>query len=84
MTPLDLEAIEARLRAATPGPWAAVWLSEALKVAHRHAMPWFADDAPESYRPSKEADAALISHAPTDIASLLAEVRRLRALLDSI
>lgn len=56
--PLDLDAIEARLAAATPGPWK-IHLSDEDEDA---------------------GNAALIAHAPADLARLVAEVRRLRRL----
>jgi hypothetical protein len=81
--PLDLAAIEARLKAATPGPWG--YKAGFLK----HYV--FSLDAQEDFGISLQelhwndghevpaaANAQFIANAPTDIAALIAEVRRLR------
>ena len=84
---LDLDAIKARLAAATPGPW---WsdsgdpLSTNMAVAViggwqvQASRPFVGDRV----TPAKD-DADLIAHAPTDLAALVAEVERLREELDS-
>lgn len=92
----DLKAIEARLVAATPGPWEervgigwappyVVWVRceerrsvmsgeiENMRIASIIA------ECNSATIPNA-ANAAFIAHAPEDIAALLAEVRRLRAL----
>jgi hypothetical protein len=70
MTTPDLKAIEERLAAATPGPWDA-WLNQVRVAAHRSSVAsCAAKNGPE--------DATFIASAPTDIAALIAEVRRLR------
>lgn len=76
MTPADIAAIEARLSAATPGPWF-------------HDLQFLQVAAPDPRGGScryitaeggpTDPDADLIAHAPADIAALLAEVRRLTA-----
>lgn len=83
MTPADIAAIEARLSAATPGPWG--WVSrgshDALCAADG-AVVHSDGSAAGEYGPDIDVngpDANLIAHAPTDIAALLAEVRRLTA-----
>lgn len=91
MTTLDLDAIEARLAAATPGPWRAYtkerhdslfglpddtaysWVT----VSHDDEIIGELFDDATGHRGSL--DAAFIAAAPTDIAALIAEVRRLRA-----
>lgn len=81
MTEEELKAIEARLQAATPGPWSDFcesgdWWIETM-----------ADDGSPGglvvcdANDMDAADMALIAAAPTDIAALIAEVRRLRALM---
>lgn len=81
MTPTDIAAIEARLSAATPGPWG--WVSrgshDALCAADG-AVVHSDGSAAGEYGPDIDVsgpDANLIAHAPTDIADLLAEVRTL-------
>lgn len=65
MTPEQLDAIEARANAATPGPWT---------LDHP-------DDGTEITGPDStvtELDIQFIIHARTDIPALIAEIRRLR------
>jgi len=75
MTPDPLLAIEARLKAATPGPWE----KEIAGIKGDRFMaatgPWYSINA---RRDRIDEDADFIAHAPTDIATLLALVRRLR------
>ena len=85
--PLDLAPIRARLEAATPGPWSeAGSVPRAIVAAHNAdinllSLYTFGDgDGPYAVVASQD-DAALIAHAPTDIAALLAEVERLQALV---
>jgi len=76
--PLDLAPIEARLKAATPGPWRWVAVSGGWDGVA-------AEGGPDICRLSLNlgANAILIAHAPTDIAALVAEVRRLQAALQT-
>ena len=87
MSALDLAGIEARLKAATPGPWS---------VKHRHCMHEPPDDEscglgleivgpPEASNRGqfyRGADAVFIAHAPSDVAVLLEAVKALRAALE--
>lgn len=80
--PLDLKPIEARLAAASEGPWQAeqeqlgarskpvhiIW-SKAHVVARCGSIGM----------PKAQEDTDLIAHAPTDLAALIQEVERLRA-----
>lgn len=69
---IDLDAIEGRLAAATPGPW---YLDESLRGVEATT-----DGFPvEVVTWTTHADAVLIAHAPGDIAALVEEVGRLRA-----
>jgi hypothetical protein len=78
---LDLDAIEARAKAATPGPWEG---STQTGVAGGG----FLAQVFEGYgmtlaiatmeRPNGTANAAFIAAARTDVPALIAEVRRLR------
>jgi hypothetical protein len=86
MTDDELAAIDARLQAATPGPWEV--------KSHRFAKYLYIDailappapdgqqvrivETDEGCGPPSPADAELIAHAPTDLAALVAEVRRLQ------
>lgn len=85
MAPEQLAEIEARLKAATPGPWIP-------HFRYKPGHPWEGCDIEagderwaakvhtgrdaDSYA-RDAANARFIAHAPTDIAALLAEVRRL-------
>lgn len=80
---LDLDALKARLAAATQGPWrrdgnhrakvrGADGDTLARVVPESSDEPWSATD---------EANADLIAHAPGDLAALVAEVERLRDLV---
>lgn len=82
---LDLDAIEARAEAATPGPWGTVddgsLMAPYVSVA--------CDDGPIITCPEchtagggRRADAKFIARTRTDVPALVAEVRRLRAMLD--
>jgi flavin-dependent dehydrogenase len=81
---IDLEAIKARLSAATPGPWRRDGNHRA-KVRGgdgdtlTRVVPESSD---EPWSPTDEANADLIAHAPGDIAALIAEVERLREVND--
>lgn len=70
MSPEELAKIETRLKAATPGRWAV----DALRVVRGTTV---VCTLPLNYRGPAPADADFIAHAPSDIAALLAEVRRL-------
>ena len=59
---IDLEAIEARVKAASEGPW--------------YEEGWFTEDEDGDYVEIEPADAVFISHAREDIPALLAEVKR--------
>jgi hypothetical protein len=81
MTEDDLKAIEARAQAATEGPWRAVydgsstWSIGPDDDPQGRAACWASD------RFGKKADIEFLTAARTDIPALVAEVRRLRALL---
>lgn len=70
----NLEPIKARLAAATPGPWYFTNDAGPTHVAEVSAL----YVRPEAPLRSPMADAALIAHAPADLAALIAEVERLR------
>jgi hypothetical protein len=83
MTP-DLEAIKARLAAATPGPWIYdEWYGTedggwAAIGPHHEAGEGECDEPDGEPHERAKRDGALIAHAPTDLAALVAEVERLR------
>lgn len=90
---LDLEAIEARANAATEGPWEAD-NTEVMQHWSR-PEPWQPIATNEvacmayCYGGSargieNEADAEFIAHAREDVPALIAEVRRLRAAVESV
>lgn len=76
----ELDAIEARANAATPGPWA----SETRTVDHGNGVDdwhFLVMSDGESVHTIGIDDAAFIAAARADVPALVAEVRRLRALL---
>lgn len=86
-----LAEIEARLRAATPGPWRAklartkLYISSDLQpVVELSVAPprVFEREVRDERTRRVRADADLIAHAPADLADLLAEVRHLQLCLD--
>ena len=89
LTDKYLSEIEARAKAATPGPWQyhRTWQDDrhrAMYVMHgytgrasKHDNPWIADLADDNNE-----DAEFIAHAREDIPALLAEIRRLQAELE--
>ena len=78
---LDLDAIRVRADGATPGPW------EFVVVADREgkrtvlsiggAKGWTPHELPDSA-------ATFIAHARTDVPALVAEVKRLRRIVDDV
>lgn len=80
---LDLEAIKARLAAATPGPWRAVEMTHYGEPGTGFGwvaggkQPCGAIMGEESGGAGMLEDAVFIAHAPEDIAALVAEVERL-------
>ena len=87
MTPERLAEIQARLAAATPGPWGVIettgeWfhigchLPDSLPVAKVHSV-----HSGYGNKGEPSANAALIANAPTDLAALLAYVEQLEGLL---
>jgi hypothetical protein len=87
LTQAELAAIEARLRAATPGPW---YASNALNE-YAPFCDIVAQDANESWVCEKYSildgikteDCEFIAHARADIPALLAHVRELQTQLDA-
>lgn len=90
MAELDLEPIKERLAAATPGPWR-VWRDPDPTNVRATAVEtaWCYGDIEgdteliTDYLPT-DADAELIANAPEDIATLVAEVERLRGQIDAV
>lgn len=77
---IDLDAIEARLKAATPGPWQRG--SHYDVVTSSRSEGWLVADCGTADSPDEaSANVAFIAHAAADIARLLAEVRRLHQLV---
>src|SRR5688572_5188527 len=85
---LDIEGIEARAKAATPGPWF-VGTSCSWRRILREGddagviVPTIARDGHPDLS-ANMADLEFAAHARTDIHALVAEVRKLRAALQSI
>ena len=77
ITETELDAIEARANAATPGPWdepgfSALDAYDARSMVHAH------EDAPR-FSVLDACDARFVAHARTDVPRLIAEVRRLQS-----
>lgn len=72
---VDLDAIEARANAATPGPWGHYSTGSYVYATRTKVCqledPWIANG-------NQRNDAAFIAHAREDVPALIAEVRRLR------
>lgn len=78
MTPTELDAIRARLATVDPGtlPWTEDAVFSLLDYADAAEGAWDEGSVP------KEEAAGFVTHAPADIAALLAEVARLQRSLD--
>jgi hypothetical protein len=77
VTEQELEAIEARVRATTPGPWSSIIEGRDQDSGESFIM----TDGEDIYvRGGSEADQEFIAHARQDIPRLIAEIRRLRAI----
>ena len=79
MTELYLDAIEARLRAATPGPWSAEYSREQGNCVIPHDAQSTREAVCVTRLYNQAADAEFIARAPEDIAALVAAVRTLTA-----
>jgi hypothetical protein len=77
MTDEELQAIEARANAATPGPWE-VFAEREVSTEHKALMGCTHDGDGVFY---EREDAEFVAHARADIPALVAEVRRLRGAL---
>lgn len=78
---LDTAAIEARLAAATPGPWTLRYDGWTIRDSRGNRQIAHTYGRDGSLVEQQVNDADLIAHAPTDIRALLDEVERLRAAL---
>lgn len=87
-TESDLEAIEARCAAASPGPWTSFVEGRDHMSGDDFIRVGESDDEPDMYvsragagsvRPASAADLDFIAAARQDVPALIAEVRRLRA-----
>lgn len=93
MTDEELKAIERRTNAATPGPWYArcgpAWaVVESSKDVPEFMIGCFVggregDDGNHNDMQRANVDVRFVAHARDDVPTLLAEVRRLRAELES-
>ena len=85
---IDIEAIKARLAAATPGPWEWSVRPKRHMLIHRFSerghltvLETEGESEHAEYPCANDADRDFIEHAPSDITALVAEVERLRAAL---
>jgi hypothetical protein len=81
--PLDLDAIEARANAASPGPWALIYrgIREEYDVA---SVATFGDLSGTRGMFERKADAVFVAHAPSDVTLLVRRVRELEAERDRL
>ena len=86
LTDAELDAIEARVEAATPGPWTSAYhFCSPYKKQELRML--FGSDGRSLVRGARNyamlttTDAHFVTAARTDVPRLVAEVRRLRALL---
>jgi hypothetical protein len=87
---LDLDAIEARAEAATPGPWrnepdtgaGRVWVQRGYFRDEADCEPLFSLRGKEAYE-QRSADADFIARARTDIPALVAELRAAREVVEA-
>lgn len=76
----QLDAIEARAKEATAGPWHTEWSAESALNGV-----WCIDGRVcSAARGSRAEDSEFVAHAREDVPALVAEVRRLRAALERI
>ena len=82
LTDEQLAGIEARLEAATPGPWEGITdRDEFLTMSPLGYGDGVIIKFTERFGCEMASNAALITHAPTDIRALLDEVERLREVI---
>ena len=87
---LDLDVIEARAEAATPGPWrnepdtgaGRVWVQRGYFRDEADCEPLFSLRGKEAYE-QRSADADFIARARTDIPALVAELRAAREVVEA-
>lgn len=79
-TPEREREARARLRAATPGPWTYIAAKTLIHVETDIDNPHGAGRPVCSIPKSRERDADLLMHTPTDLQDALAEIERLRKL----
>lgn len=80
---IDIDAIQTRLDAATPGPWRVINDNDVMVFAGRRSVAYCGgyttnDDDEEAVRRENAANAELIAHARADLFYLLHEVKELR------
>ena len=83
--PLDLGPIQARLAAATPGPWHDDEDHIKFRTCARQGDFGWVPNGPVAFEQDTEqglADAEFVGHSHADVTALLAEVERLRAVAD--
>jgi hypothetical protein len=81
LTPQQLDEIEQRANAATPGPWTTDgWeIYQGGGSSAPDLMAWAGETCRADDYDGSRNDADFIAHARTDVPALLAEIRRLRA-----
>ncbi|HWB38102.1 MAG TPA: hypothetical protein VHA75_18950 [Rugosimonospora sp.] len=78
---IDLDAIRARADAATPGPWEMEVGDWAGDWAYASGPTYYSEETSSALR---TADAVFVAHARADVPALLAEVDRLRDLVEQV
>jgi len=90
--PLDLGAIRGRVEAATEGPWRTVdergqkfaLCADGTDLLVESEIGLICETDLDGLNECAEPDAAFIAHARTDVPALLAEVERLRAVVEAV
>jgi len=78
---LDLDAIEARAKAATQGPWEYDGCSVTdwgVTASHTITMEWMPNGRGDGTNERESPDGQFIAHAREDVPALIAELRKLR------
>jgi hypothetical protein len=81
LTEQQLDDIETRANAATPGPWCTDSWEIYQGTEYVAGAEWIGETCRAGEMDDSRADAEFVAHARTDVPALLAEVRRLGAAL---
>lgn len=82
LTKETLDAIKARVAAATPGPWYVHY--DQRRWVRAYGPSGDHDLADESWKENRDNDALFVAHARQDVPALLDEIERLQARVESL